>query len=190
MLRQAEFRLCSHSSPSGNAGRAVIEHQAGGTRFRRHSAPISRRLDIAAIAAGCVSGDRLPAGGADPCLLAMLLSFLVGRVRSLLLLFSFALAAFLRSLCEFLRQFLHWVLVSTVLVQQVHRPCSFRRRRLSFSRMLRFCLCMSLSFNQEGRRSGCGHSSGFGLKTTVQVYLCVPEWPGNAPLLQKRTGGH
>ena len=29
---------------------------------------------------------------------------------------------------NFLRQFLHWVLVSTVLVQQVHRPCSFRRR--------------------------------------------------------------
>ena len=100
-LRRAEFRLCSNSSPSGNAGRAVIEHQASGTRFRRHSAPISRRLDIAAIAAGCVSGDRLPAGGAYPCLLAMLLSFLVGRVRSLLLLFSFALAAFLRSLGEF-----------------------------------------------------------------------------------------
>ena len=91
---------------------------------------------------------------------------------------------------NFLRQFLHWVLVETVLIQQVHRPCSFRRRRLSFSRMLRFCLCMSSSFNQEGRRSGCGHSSGFGFKTTVQVYLCVPQWPGNAPLLQKRTGGH
>ena len=82
------------SSPSSRDGRAFIEHQTGGIRFRRQSAPTSRRHDIAAIAAGCVSGDRLPAGSADPCLLAMLLSFLVGHVRSLLLLFSFALVAF------------------------------------------------------------------------------------------------
>ena len=39
MLQWAEFWLCSNLSHSGNAGRAVIEHQTGGTRFRRHSGP-------------------------------------------------------------------------------------------------------------------------------------------------------